>query len=231
MPRYAGLPDRADSGAGTDCVWLRCVAPASRGMQVRRRPVAGKRLLGSPVDLAQQLACARDSDRPIGDQVAPHPVVVTDDCPSIEMRPVAERVTVSHSNDIVPVRDRRSHRSVDAEIGCPSRDQEPIRSNLLQRRFQFGSGEWIVQRLPSDQVGLVALQFGQEFPAGCLRLEIVAHATAMPHKDHCPGARAHIGSQTIDALNDTLQVVLGRTAEKPNLHIHDDDCIHGLPVA
>ena len=37
-----------------------------------------------------------------------------------------------------------------------------------------------------------------------------------------------MGCQPIDAFNNALQVVLGCAAEKPNLHIHDDDCVHDL---
>ena len=81
-------------------VAVRCSSSSREGGTTVTR--CREALLGSLVDLAQQLACARDPDRPIGDQVAPHPIVVTDDRPSIEMRPVAERVTVSDSTTLYP---------------------------------------------------------------------------------------------------------------------------------
>jgi hypothetical protein len=59
-------------------------------------------------------------------------------------------------------------------------------------------------------------------------LEIASGFTAVPDPDDLAGLPAHHRDQQIDASNYPLQIVLGRTIEQADLHIHNNKCIHGL---
>jgi len=94
--------------------------------------------------------------------MAPDPIVVADHARGIEMRPIAQRVSISDDNDRVIVRHRRPDGRVDAEIGRPSSDEHSIRGDLFQRGLQASSGERIIEGLVNDDVGVSAVQLRQE---------------------------------------------------------------------
>jgi hypothetical protein len=59
-------------------------------------------------------------------------------------------------------------------------------------------------------------------------LKAVSGFAAVSNPDNLAGLLPYHGCQQIDALNHPLQIVLGWTIEQANLHIHYNNCIHGL---
>ena len=88
---------------------------------------------GELSSLMQQFIRAREPDRSPGNELAPDPVVVTDDARRVEVGTVVQGMGIGDHDDIVVVRNGRSNRCINAEIGCPSRNEDPIGRNLLQR--------------------------------------------------------------------------------------------------
>ena len=177
----------------------------------------------------QQFVRACEPDGPLRDKIAPDPVMMTHDADGIEVGAVAHRMAVGNDNDVVMVGDRGSDGRVNAEIGCPSGDQDPIRRDLLQARLQVRPGEWIIQVLPDNDITGISQQFGKKRPAGRLRLEIVALAATMLDKDHRAGLFADLGRKLVDAFDDAGQIVLGLPIEESDLHIDDKHCVHEGP--
>ena len=70
--------------------------------------------------------------------------MMTNDADCIEVRAIAQRMTIGDHDDVVMICDRRSDRGINAEIGCPSGNQDPIRRDLIEARLQVRSGERIV---------------------------------------------------------------------------------------
>jgi hypothetical protein len=81
--------------------------------------------------ISEQFVGVGELDRPLRDQIAPNPVVMTNDADGIEVRAVAQGMAVGNHDNVVMVCDRRSHGRIDAQIGRPSRNQEPFRRDLL----------------------------------------------------------------------------------------------------
>ena len=177
----------------------------------------------------QQFVRTSEPDGPLRDEIAPDPVMMTNDADGIEVWAVAHRVAVGNDNDVVMMRDRGSDGRINAEIGCPSGDQDPIWRDLLQARLQVRSGERIVQVLPDNNIIGISQQFGKKRPAGRLRFEIVALAATMLNKDHCAGLFADFGRELVDAFDDAGQIVLGLPIEESDLHIDDKHCVHAGP--
>jgi hypothetical protein len=177
----------------------------------------------------QQFVRACEPDGPLRDKIAPDPMVMTNDADGIEVGAIAHRMAVGNDNDVVMVGDRGSDGRINAEIGCPSGDQDPIRRDLLQARLQVGAGEWIIQVLPDNDITGISPQFGKKRPAGRLRLEIVALAATMLDKDHRAGLFADLGRKLVDAFDDAGQIVLGLPIEESDLHIDDKHCVHEGP--
>ena len=50
-----------------------------------------------------QLIRCHDANRAIGDEVAPHPMVMPDHGGSIQVRPIAHCVTIANINDVIVV--------------------------------------------------------------------------------------------------------------------------------
>ena len=153
-------------------------------------------------------------------------MVMTNDADGIEVGAIAHRMAVGNDNDVVMVCDRGSDGRINAEIGCPSGDQDPIRRDLLQARLQVRPGEWIIQVLPNNNISRISQQVGKKRPAGRLRLEIVALAATMLDKNHRAGLFADLGGEPVDAFDDAGQVVLGLPIEESDLHIDDKHCVH-----
>jgi hypothetical protein len=174
----------------------------------------------------QQFVRTREPDGPLRDKIAPDPMVMTNDADGIEVGAIAHRMAVGNHNDVVMVGDRGSDGRVNAEIGCPSGDQDPIRRDLLQARLQVRPGEWIIQILPVNDITGLSQQFGKKRPAGRLRLEIVALAATMLDKNHRAGLFADLGRKPVDAFDDAGQIVLGFPIEESDLHIDDKHCVH-----
>ena len=59
-------------------------------------------------------------------------------------------------------------------------------------------------------------------------LKIVSGFAAVSDPNNLPGLPAHHRCQQIDTRNHPLQIVLGRTIEQADLHIHNNNSIHGL---
>ena len=78
----------------------------------------------------QQFVRTSEPNGPRRDEIAPDPVMMTNDADGIEVRAVAHRMAVGNDNDVVMMRDRGSDGRIDAKIGCPSGDQDPIRRDL-----------------------------------------------------------------------------------------------------
>jgi hypothetical protein len=74
----------------------------------------------------------------------------------------------------------------------------------------------------------VAIELGLKGPAFCAPLEAVSRSAAVPDPNDLAGSPAHHRGQQIDALNDALKIVLRRTKQEAHLHVHHDECIHGL---
>src|SRR5260370_17775527 len=55
----------------------------------------------------QQFAGVGNLDGPLGDKVAPHPMVMANDADGIEVGAVAQRMAVGNPDNIVMIRDRR----------------------------------------------------------------------------------------------------------------------------
>ena len=174
----------------------------------------------------QQFVRTSERDGPLRDKIAPDPMVMTNDADGIEVGAIAYRMAVGNDNDVVMVCDRGSDGCINAEIGCPSGDQEPIRRDLLEARLQVRLGEWIIQILADNNISGIAQQVGKKRPARRLRLEIVALAAAMLDKDHRAGSFADLGGEPVDAFDDAGQVVLGLPIEESDLHIDDKHCVH-----
>jgi hypothetical protein len=177
----------------------------------------------------QQSVRTSERDGPLGDKIVPDPVMMMDDADGIEMGAVAHRMAVGNDNDVVMVCDRGSDGRIDAEISCPSGDQDPIRRDLLQARLQVRPAERIVEGLLNNNISGISSQIGKKRPAGRLRLEIVALAAAMLDKDYRAGPLADLGSEPVDAFDDAGQVVLGLPIEESDLHIDDKHCVHEGP--
>jgi hypothetical protein len=174
----------------------------------------------------QQFVRTGEPDGPLRDKIAPDPVMMADDADGVEVGAVAHRMAVGNDNNVVMVGDRGSDGRVNAEIGCPSGDQDPIRRDLLQARLQVRPGEWIIQILPDNDITGLSQQFGKKRPAGRLRLEIVALAATMLDKNHRAGLFADLGRKPVDAFDDAGQIVLGLPIEESDLHIDDKHCVH-----
>ena len=110
-------------------------------------------------------------------------MVMANDADGVEVRAVAQGVAVSDHDNVVVVFNRGSDGGINAEISCPSGNQEPIRRDLFQARLQFRCGERIVQALPDNDIGGISNQLGKKRPAGRLRFKIVALAATMLHED------------------------------------------------
>ena len=150
----------------------------------------------------QQFVRTSERDGPLRDKIAPDPMVMTDDADGIEVGAIAHRMAVGNDDDVVMVCDRGSDSRINAEIGCPSGDQEPIRRDLLQARLQVRPGEWIIQVLADNDITGISQQFGKKRPARRLRFEIVALAAAMLDEDHRAGPVADLGRELVDAFDD-----------------------------
>ena len=68
-----------------------------------------------------------------------------DDARSVEMWTVVQGMGVGDYDDIVMVRNGRSNGCVNAEIGRPSRNEDPIGRNLLQAGREAGPGKGVVE--------------------------------------------------------------------------------------
>jgi hypothetical protein len=53
-------------------------------------------------------------------------------------------------------------------------------------------------------------------------------AAVLDQKD-LAAARTNLGGEPIYAVQDSAQVMLGLAAEKPDLHMHDEQRVHWLP--
>jgi hypothetical protein len=95
------------------------------------RPYPGGRIATD--ELAKQFVRPGECDRSLRDQVAPNPVMVANDTDGIEVRAVAQGVAVSDHDNVVVVFNRGSDGGINAEISCPSGNQEPIRRDLFRR--------------------------------------------------------------------------------------------------
>jgi hypothetical protein len=177
----------------------------------------------------QQFVRTREPDGPLRDKIAPDPVMMTNDADGIEVGAVAHRMAVGNDNDVVMVGDRGSDGRVNAEIGCPSGDQDPIRRDLLQARLQVRPSEWIIQVLPDNNISGISQQVGKKRPAGRLRLEIVALVATMLDEDHRAGPFADLGRKLVDAFDDAGQIALWLPIEESDLHIDDKHCVHEGP--
>ncbi len=177
----------------------------------------------------QQFVRTSELDGPLRDEIAPDPVMMTHDADGIEVRAVAHRMAVGNDNDVVMVCDRGSDGRINAEIGCPSGDQDPIRRDLLQARLQVRPGERIIQVLPDNDITGISQQFGKKRPARRLWFEIVTLAATMLDKDHRAGLFADLGRELVDAFDDAGQIVLGLPIEESDLHIDDKHCVHEGP--
>jgi hypothetical protein len=78
--------------------------------------------------------------------------MVANDTDGIEVRAVAQGVAVSDHDNVVVVFNRGSDGGINAEISCPSGNQEPIRRDLFQARLQFRCGERIVQAVCTENL-------------------------------------------------------------------------------
>ena len=174
----------------------------------------------------QQFVRTSERDGPLRDKMAPDPVMMTNDADGVEVRAVAHRMAVGNDNNVVMICDRGSDSRINAEISCPSGDQDPIRRNLLQARLQVRPAERIIQILADNNISGISSQIGKKRPAGRLRFEIVALAAAMLDKDHRAGPFADLGGEPVDAFDDAGQVVLGLPIEESDLHIDDKHCVH-----
>ena len=174
----------------------------------------------------QQFVRSGERDGALRDKTAPDPVMMTDDADGVEVRAVAHRMAVGNDNDVVMVCDRGSDSRINAEISCPSGDQDPIRRDLLQARLQVRPAERIVEGLLNNNISGISSQIGKKRPAGRLRFEIVALAAAMLDKDHRAGLFADLGREPVDAFDDAGQIVLGLPIEESDLHIDDKHCVH-----
>ena len=87
--------------------------------------------INSPI-LLDELDGTGNAYRMVRDEVAPDPVVMPDDARSIEMRPIAQCVSVADRSHVVTVRDRRPHGRVDAKISGPSGNEHTIRGHSRQ---------------------------------------------------------------------------------------------------
>ena len=138
-------------------------------------------------------------------------------------------MTVGDDNDVMMVGDCRPDGRVNAEIRRPSGNEQPIRCDLFQSCLQISLRERIVQAFADDNVGRIAEQFGKKLPAGCLRLKIVS--VAMLDEDYFAGITTDLGGEAVDALCNAAQVVFGVALEQPHLHVDDEHCVHGRPLA
>ena len=140
---------------------------------------------GELSSLMQQFIRAREPDRSPGNELTPDPIVVMDDARRVEVGTVVQGMGVGDHDDIVMVRNGRSNRRINAEIGCPSRNEDPIGRNLLQAGREAGPGKGIVEGFLNDNIGRVAMQLGKQRPARCFRFEVITLAAAMLHEDDC----------------------------------------------
>jgi len=134
----------------------------------------------------QQFVRTSERDGPLRDKMAPDPVMMTNDADGVEVRAVAHRMAVGNDNNVVMICDRGSDSRINAEISCPSGDQDPIRRDLLQARLQVRPAERIIQILADNNISGISSQIGKKRPAGRLRFEIVALAAAMLTKITVP---------------------------------------------
>jgi hypothetical protein len=174
----------------------------------------------------QQFARTCECDGPLRDQIVPNPVVMANHADGIEVGTVAQGMAVGHHDHVVMVFDRGSDGGIDAEIRCPSGNQQPIRHDFFQPRRQVRPRERIVQILLDDDIGRISKQFGKKRPARRLRFEIVALAAAMLHEDHRAGLLTHLGGEPVDAFDDAAQIVFGIPVEQSNLHVDDEHGVH-----
>src|ERR1700682_2409088 len=106
----------------------------------------------------QQFVRTSERDGPLRDKIDPDPMVTTNHADGIEVGAIAYRMAVGNDNDAVMVCDRGSDGCINAEIGCPSGDQEPIRRDLLEARLQVRLGEWIIKILADNNMRVAVRQ-------------------------------------------------------------------------
>ena len=68
-----------------------------------------------------------------------------DDARRVEVGTVVQGMGVGDHDDMVMVRNGRSNRRINAEIGRPSRNEDPIGRKLLQAGGEVGPGKGIVE--------------------------------------------------------------------------------------
>src|SRR5262249_53730636 len=90
--------------AGKSC------AAASEGRRNSANKESSPRKSFMKPSLFQQFVCLDHFDGSLRNEVAPAPIVMTDDARGIEVRAIAQVVTVGHRHDIEMMRDRRSNR-------------------------------------------------------------------------------------------------------------------------
>jgi len=113
-------------------------------------------------------------------------------------------------------------------VSCPTCDEHPVRRNPFQGFLQRGSNKRIVQRLVDHNIVGVTAQFRQKRPPFRMPLKAVSRFAAVSNPDDLAGLLTHHGCQQIDTLNHPLQIVLRFIIEQADLHIHHNNCIHGL---
>ena len=89
----------------------------------------------------QQLGGGREPDGVWADEIAPDPMVMAPDADSVEVRAVAQSMGIGHHDDVVVVRDRRTHGGIDAQIGGPAGHQHAIRRDPAEARLQLGAAK------------------------------------------------------------------------------------------
>src|SRR5882762_8857524 len=110
----------------------------------------------------QQFAGRDNFDGSWRDEVAPDPIMMTNDAYGIEVRAVVQGVAVGYRHHIVMICDRRSNRGIDAEISCPTGYKNSVWVDFGQAYPQLGPDKRIVQSRWHDNVGAFPDEFGKK---------------------------------------------------------------------
>src|ERR1700736_2972507 len=135
--------------------------------------------------------------------MAPDPVVMANDADGIEMRAIAQGVSI-----------------------C-DRHQDALWPDLLQARLKVRSGKGIVQRRRDDHVGGFPDKLWEKLPSWRVRLKLVSLRAAMLDENHLAGLGANLGGQPVDTIQHAAQIMFGLPIEEPDLHVDDEHRVHG----
>src|SRR5262245_60148286 len=179
--------------AGKSC------AAASAGKSESVNTVSSLRRIFIRTSLFQQFAGLDDFDGALREEVAPDPIVMTNDAGGVEVRAIAQSVAVRDGYDVVMMCDHRSNCGVDAKISRPAGYKNPVRMDFGQARLQVGPGKRVIQCRWESNVFRLLVELRNKLPSGRVQFKVVTLGTAVLDQNDFAGFGADLGGEPVDA--------------------------------